>query len=143
MILSGRAEITTPWRLSTEDTLDCGRDTGTLVDVFCDVPVNFTGVLNQVVMDLRQALTGRGNGPHPVLFGRFMVTFFTLARCGTFVNIERLRSRLRLADACSVRPDLHLVTGPDVAQRVKLPPAPDAQPAQMGKTAARSLAHAG
>ena len=50
---TGRVEITTPLRFSTEETLDFGSDTGTPVDRSYDVPFDFTGELKRIVIDLR------------------------------------------------------------------------------------------
>ncbi len=44
---------TTPFRFSTEETLDFGEDTGTPVDMSYDVPFKFTGKLGKIVFDLK------------------------------------------------------------------------------------------
>jgi hypothetical protein len=44
---------TTPFRFSTEETLDFGEDTGTPDDMFYDVPFKFTGELGKIVIDLK------------------------------------------------------------------------------------------
>jgi hypothetical protein len=44
---------TTPFRFSTEETLDFGEDTGTPVDLSYDVPFKFTGELGKIVIDLK------------------------------------------------------------------------------------------
>jgi arylsulfatase len=52
-VAKGRIEKTTPFRFSTEETLDFGEDTGTPVDLSYDVPSHFTGNLGKVVIDLK------------------------------------------------------------------------------------------
>ena len=42
-----------PFRFSIEETLDFGEDTGTPVDISCDVPSRFAGDLGKVVIDLK------------------------------------------------------------------------------------------
>ena len=44
---------TTPFRFSTEETLDFGEDTGTPVDMSYDVPFAFTGSLGKITIDLK------------------------------------------------------------------------------------------
>jgi arylsulfatase len=44
---------TTPFRFSTEETLDFGEDTGTPVDMSYDVPFKFTGGLGKITIDLK------------------------------------------------------------------------------------------
>jgi arylsulfatase len=48
-----RVEKTSPFRFSTEETLDFGLDTGTPVDLSYDVPHEFTGELGKIVIDLK------------------------------------------------------------------------------------------
>ena len=48
-----RVVKTTPFRFSTEETLDFGEDTGTPVDMSYDVPSRFTGNLGKIVIDLK------------------------------------------------------------------------------------------
>lgn len=48
-----RVVKTTPFRFSTEETLDFGEDTGTPVDLSYDVPARFEGTLGKVVIDLK------------------------------------------------------------------------------------------
>ncbi|MBK8335900.1 MAG: arylsulfatase [Sterolibacteriaceae bacterium] len=48
-----RVVKTTPFRFSTEETLDFGEDTGTPVDLSYDVPARFEGKLGKVVIDLK------------------------------------------------------------------------------------------
>ncbi|MBI1818474.1 MAG: arylsulfatase [Deltaproteobacteria bacterium] len=49
---AGRIERTLPFRLSLDETLDCGEDTGTPVSDDYHVPFKFTGDLKQVTIDL-------------------------------------------------------------------------------------------
>ncbi|HEX6883446.1 MAG TPA: arylsulfatase [Planctomycetota bacterium] len=49
---TGRIERTLPYRLSLDETLDCGEDTGTPVDEDYQVPFAFTGELRKVVLKL-------------------------------------------------------------------------------------------
>jgi arylsulfatase A-like enzyme len=51
-IAQGRIEQTLAFRLSLDETLDCGEDTGTPVNEEYRVPFKFTGTLNKVVIDL-------------------------------------------------------------------------------------------
>jgi arylsulfatase len=53
VVATGRVLKTTPFRFSTEETLDFGEDTGTPVDMSYDVPSRFTGELEKVVVDLK------------------------------------------------------------------------------------------
>ena len=48
-----RVVKTTPFRFSTEETLDFGEDTGTPVDLSYDVPSRFAGNLGKIVIDLK------------------------------------------------------------------------------------------
>jgi len=51
-VAQGRIERTLPFRLSLDETLDCGEDTGTPVCEDYHVPFKFTGDLKKVVIDL-------------------------------------------------------------------------------------------
>ena len=51
-VAQGRIERTLPFRLSLDETLDCGEDTGTRVSADYRVPFKFTGDLKKVVIDL-------------------------------------------------------------------------------------------
>ncbi len=51
-VATGRIERTLAFRLSLDETLDCGEDTGTPVSEDYRVPFKFTGKLNRVVIDL-------------------------------------------------------------------------------------------
>jgi hypothetical protein len=53
VVATGRVLKTTPFRFSTEETLNFGEDTGTPVDMTYDVPSRFTGDLGKVVIDLK------------------------------------------------------------------------------------------
>jgi len=48
----GRIERTLAFRLSLDETLDCGEDTGTPISEDYRVPFKFTGTLAKVVIDL-------------------------------------------------------------------------------------------
>ncbi|MGH6802003.1 MAG: hypothetical protein ACREC3_01385 [Methyloceanibacter sp.] len=52
-VAQGRIERTLPFRLSLDETLDCGEDTGTPVSEDYRVPFKFTGDLKKVVIDLK------------------------------------------------------------------------------------------
>ena len=52
-VATGRIERTLAFRLSLDETLDCGEDTGTPVCEDYHVPFKFTGDLKQVVIDLK------------------------------------------------------------------------------------------
>jgi len=54
----GRIERTLPFRLSLDETLDCGEDTGTPVVEDYHVPFKFTGTLEKVVIDLTPETLG-------------------------------------------------------------------------------------
>jgi arylsulfatase len=45
-------ERTLPFRISLDETLDCGEDTGTPVDESYALPFRFSGDLEQVVIEL-------------------------------------------------------------------------------------------
>jgi arylsulfatase len=51
-VATGRIERTLAFRISLDETLDCGEDTGTPVNEDYHVPFKFTGELKQVVIDL-------------------------------------------------------------------------------------------
>jgi hypothetical protein len=55
VVATGRIERTLPFRLSLDETLDCGADTGTPVCEDCRVPFKFTG-------EIRKAVIGLGDG---------------------------------------------------------------------------------
>ena len=52
-VAQGRIERTLPFRLSLDETLDCGEDTGTPVSEDYDVPFEFTGKLDKVTIELK------------------------------------------------------------------------------------------
>ena len=52
---TGRIERTLPFRISLDETLDCGEDTGTPVSEDYHVPFTFTGELMQAVVKLPSA----------------------------------------------------------------------------------------
>jgi arylsulfatase len=49
----GRIERTIPIRVTLDESLDVGEDTGTPVNLGYDVPFKFTGKLNKVTMELK------------------------------------------------------------------------------------------
>jgi len=51
-VATGRIERTLPFRLSLDETLDCGEDTGTPISEDYHVPFKFTGDLKKVTIDL-------------------------------------------------------------------------------------------
>jgi arylsulfatase len=51
-VASGRIERTLAFRLSLDETLDCGEDTGTPVAEDYRVPFTFTGEIKKVVIEL-------------------------------------------------------------------------------------------
>ena len=51
-VAQGRIERTIPFRVSVDETLDIGEDTGTPVSEDYHVPFKFTGDLNRVVIRL-------------------------------------------------------------------------------------------
>ncbi len=54
-VASGKVPRTIPFRVSADETLDIGIDTGTPVSEDYHVPFKFTGTIEKVVVDLRQA----------------------------------------------------------------------------------------
>jgi arylsulfatase len=54
-VATGRIERTLPFRLSLDETLDCGEDTGTPVAENYRVPFRFTGLLRKVTIDIAPA----------------------------------------------------------------------------------------
>ncbi len=52
-VATGRIERTLPFRLSLDETLDCGEDTGTPVSEDYRTPFKFTGKLEKVTIDLK------------------------------------------------------------------------------------------
>jgi arylsulfatase len=52
-VAQGRIEKTVPIRISPEEGLDVGEDTGTPVNLSYDVPCTFTGKLAKVMIDLK------------------------------------------------------------------------------------------
>jgi hypothetical protein len=54
-VASARLNRTIPFRVSADETLDIGEDTGTPVSEDYRVPFKFTGTLNKVVVDLSEA----------------------------------------------------------------------------------------
>jgi arylsulfatase A-like enzyme len=51
-VAEGRFARTLPFRMSLDETLDVGEDTGTAVDADYEVPFRFTGTLNKVIIQL-------------------------------------------------------------------------------------------
>ncbi|HZM10317.1 MAG TPA: hypothetical protein VFC15_08915, partial [Candidatus Limnocylindrales bacterium] len=51
-VATGRIERTLAFRLSLDETLDCGEDTGTPITEDYQVPFKFTGEIKKVVIDL-------------------------------------------------------------------------------------------
>ncbi len=54
-VASGNIPRTIPFRISADETLDFGEDTGTPVSEDYKVPFKFTGTLNKVVISLGEA----------------------------------------------------------------------------------------
>jgi hypothetical protein len=54
-LATGRIERTLAFRLSLDETLDCGEDTGTPVNEDYHVPFKFTGELKQATINLKPA----------------------------------------------------------------------------------------
>jgi hypothetical protein len=52
-VAAGRIEKTVPVRISQEEGLDVGEDTGTPVSLSYDVPFRFTDTLGKVTIDLK------------------------------------------------------------------------------------------
>ena len=52
-VATGRIDRTLAFRLSLDETLDCGEDTGTPVSEDYHVPFKFTGVLEKVTVYLK------------------------------------------------------------------------------------------
>jgi arylsulfatase len=51
-VAKGRVDKTVPIRVSLDEGLDVGEDTGTPVNLSYDVPFKFTGKINKVVIEL-------------------------------------------------------------------------------------------
>ena len=54
-VASGRIDRTLPFRLSLDETMDCGEDTGTPINEDYKVPFKFTGEIKKVMIDLKPA----------------------------------------------------------------------------------------
>jgi arylsulfatase len=54
-VATGRIERTLAFRLSLDETLDCGEDTGTPVSEDYHTPFKFTGELKEVTVSLKPA----------------------------------------------------------------------------------------
>jgi arylsulfatase len=52
-VAKGRVERTVPIRISLDEGLDVGEDTGTPVNLNYDVPFRFSGEIEKVVIDLK------------------------------------------------------------------------------------------
>jgi arylsulfatase len=52
-VAQGRIEKTVPIRISLDEGLDVGEDTGTPVNLNYDVPFKFTGSIEKVTIDLK------------------------------------------------------------------------------------------
>jgi arylsulfatase len=52
-VAMGRIERTVPIRISLDEGLDVGEDTGTPVDLSYDVPFRFTGKVHKVTVELK------------------------------------------------------------------------------------------
>jgi arylsulfatase len=52
-VAQGRIERTVPLRVTLDESLDVGEDTGTPVNLSYDVPFKFTGKLNKLVIELK------------------------------------------------------------------------------------------
>ncbi len=52
-VATGRIERTLPFRLSLDETLDCGEDTGTPITEDYKVPFKFSGTIERVTIDLK------------------------------------------------------------------------------------------
>jgi hypothetical protein len=55
-VAQGRIERTIPFRISADETLDIGEDTGTPVSEDYQVPFKFTGVLTKVAIQLTDSV---------------------------------------------------------------------------------------
>jgi hypothetical protein len=55
-VAQGRIERTIPFRISADETLDIGEDTGTPVSEDYQVPFKFTGDLKKVAIQLTDAV---------------------------------------------------------------------------------------
>jgi hypothetical protein len=55
-VAQGRIERTIPFRISADETLDIGEDTGTPVSEDYQVPFKFTGVLKKVAIQLTDSV---------------------------------------------------------------------------------------
>ena len=55
-VAQGRIERTIPFRISADETLDIGEDTGTPVSEDYRVPFKFTGVLKKVAIQLTDSV---------------------------------------------------------------------------------------
>jgi hypothetical protein len=55
-VAKGRIERTIPFRISADETLDIGEDTGTPVSEDYQVPFKFTGVLKKVAIQLTDSV---------------------------------------------------------------------------------------
>ena len=51
-VATGRIERTLPFRLSLDETLDCGEDTGTAICDDYQAPFRFTGAIERVVIGI-------------------------------------------------------------------------------------------
>jgi arylsulfatase A-like enzyme len=71
-VASGRIERTLPFRLSLDETLDCGEDTGTPVAEEYKVPFKFTGELKKVTVNLKPAAL-TGTDQQKIALGEFTV----------------------------------------------------------------------
>ena len=55
VVANGKIPRTIPFRISADETLDFGEDTGTPVSEDYQVPFKFTGTLNKVIINLGEA----------------------------------------------------------------------------------------
>ena len=55
VVADGKIPRTIPFRISADETLDFGEDTGTPVSEDYKVPFKFTGTLNKVIINLEEA----------------------------------------------------------------------------------------
>jgi hypothetical protein len=63
-VAQGRIERTLAFRISLDETLDCGEDTGTPVSDDYHVPFTFTGELKKVVIQLGKSGLTAGDEKH-------------------------------------------------------------------------------